>query len=181
LTAGDVIQDALIYVKDASRVNYSDDQLLLLLNDSQDLLGEALGRTPSTVLEKELEIELEDGVADLPEDFVSVRRVLCGGVYLDASTPGDDKTGTFRIEDGSLRVPGEAVVDFFYWSSPARAETESSVLDFPNSFRGGLRKVLTAAMDGEPGMAETVANAIALSCIPRERRGRASTYVPFYV
>jgi len=181
LTAGDVIQDALIYVKDASRANYSDDQLLLLLNDSQGLLGEALGRTPSTILEKEIEIDLEDGVADLPEDFASVRRVLCEGGYLDTGTPGDSKPGTFRIEDGLLRVPGEDVVDFFYWRNPTRATAESDVLDFPDSFRGGLRKILTAAMEGDPGLAETVATSVALGCIPRERRGRASTRIPFYV
>lgn len=168
-------------MKDASRVNYSNDQLLLLLNDSQELLGEALGRTPSTILEVELDVELENGVADLPSDFVSVRRVLSGDHYLDAGTSGSTTTGTFRIEEGRLRVPGKDSVVFYYWRSPTRASSEADTLDFPEQFRGGLRKILVAEMEGEPGAAEAVASAVSIMCIPRERRGRANTRVPFYV
>lgn len=181
MTARDVINDALMFVKDPGRVNFSNAQLLLLLNEAQVLLGEHLGKTPSTILETHLELELEDGVADIPDNFVSVRRVLAGDICLDVGASGDNREGTFRIERGQIRAPGQTSVDLFYWRTPSRVVSEDADLEFPDSLRSGLRKILTASMEGDVGAPDMVASAVALGVVPRERRGRAAMRVPFYV
>lgn len=181
MTAGDVIKDALLLVGDAGMVHRSKQEILLMLNEAQNIFGEALGRTTSTLLEQQVTLHLVDGVADLPADFVAIRRILGNGFYYDVGSPGSQEIDTYRIVGSSLYLPVDGDVEFFYWRSPSSVESEVDVLDFPDTMRGSLRKVLIPLLNSDEGLAESTATAISNSMLPRERRGRVRRNTPFYV
>lgn len=157
MTALDICQKARLAVGDATHTTYSDFECMTALQSALDLLVTSCDEFFSPALVKEVELELEDERASLPEDFRSVVSVQCYTGLMESNYETGPFSREYRFENSQIVSP-ESPVLLTYRYRPERLTALEDEIDVPEYFELPLARITAALLQGNFELAQNVSD-----------------------
>lgn len=138
-------------IMDTFATKYSDYQLITALNSVLNIVYDTLSTSSNDVLTEETALTLEDGAADLPDDFLSTVNVVApDGRVLEPQTKSKDVDRfTYRIRGKKLYALGDSVtLEYKPFFIPITQDTVDEDMALPNFFGELLKKYVVIVLQG---------------------------------
>ena len=138
-------------IMDTFATKYSDYQLITALNSVLNIVYDTLSTSSNDVLTEETALTLEDGAADLPDDFLSTVNVIAkDGFVLEPQTKSKDVDRfTYRIRGKKLYALGDSVtLEYKPFFIPITQDTVDEDMALPNFFGELLKKYVVIVLQG---------------------------------
>ena len=138
-------------IMDTFATKYSDYQLITALNSVLNIVYDTLSTSSNDVLTEETALTLEDGAADLPDDFLSTVNVIAkDGSVLEPQTKSKDVDRfTYRIRGKKLYALGDSVtLEYKPFFIPITQDTVDEDMALPNFFGELLKKYVVIVLQG---------------------------------
>lgn len=138
-------------IMDTFATKYSDYQLITALNSVLNIVYDTLSTSSNDVLTEDTTLALEDGAADLPDDFLSTVNVVApDGRVLEPQTKSKDVDSfTYRIRGKKLYALGDSVtLEYKPFFIPITQDTVDEDMALPNFFGELLKKYVVIVLQG---------------------------------
>lgn len=138
-------------IMDTFATKYSDYQLITALNSVLNIVYDTLSTSSNDVLTEDTTLALEDGAADLPDDFLSTVNVVApDGRVLEPQTKSKDVDSfTYRIRGKKLYALGDSVtLEYKPFFIPITQDTIDEDMALPNFFGELLKKYVVIVLQG---------------------------------
>lgn len=143
MTVKELLNYVRYQINDVDKVEYSDTELIGYVNEGLRFISNELIRLSSPLLLKKTTLELTDGEADLPSDFIKEEAVLNSqGQALKSYPP------SYPIDQYGYKILGNKLysnntsVDLIYYASYSSVSTLDSILPIPDYMVSLLREIV---------------------------------------
>ena len=141
MKVGDLITQIRAAINDTRKIEYTDDELIIYINQSQDYIANTAINAGYKGFLKTATLQLTDGEADLPSDFVRENAVLAGTTrLLPISTTNLVTSSTYQIVGNKLKTQNDEVT-LVYYAYPQQYLTVNDELQLPQHFINLLKEM----------------------------------------
>lgn len=144
-------------INDNGQVKYSDYQVTEAVNTVLSIVFNALSQSNNELITEEIELTLTDGVADLPDDFLSMVNVFGpAGRLTQQSKSKEVDQYTYRIRKNKIYSANDSIqLDYKPYFVEIDSSDLTTDLPVPNYFSELLKKYAIMALQGGINKADT--------------------------
>ncbi len=160
MKAQELMAQTRLYAEDAAKAKFSDWQVIRAINDALRVMAEENANSMGRLFRGRAEIEITDGVGELPEDYLRVIRGASGtsGQELLHVHTDEPSAGEFSISGDAIYSGEEESVILWYFSNPGQIEDENSDVSVPDRYATATAKAAASMLVGSDSNAIAAAD-----------------------